>query len=153
MDHSWEVQELLKIVEHSWDLQSYSVVRCEEVCSVEVQEVVVELAGFVDLDRRWVQHFGFSETVTCHDGVLRLPVVVLDIAVMDLVLGCLDAVEVVEALADVHCRVVHMESVAELAEDAVECPLGDGCTPRLEEVDSEVPEMELEHPIEVLAVH
>jgi hypothetical protein len=153
MGRSWEVQELLKIVEHNWGLQSCLAVRCEVVCLVEVQDVAAELGGFVDLDRRWVQHFGFSETVTCHDGVLRLLAVVLDIAVTGLVLGYLDAVEVVEALADVHCRVVHTESAAELAEDAVECPLGDDCTPRLEEVDSEVPAMELEHPIEVLAVH
>jgi len=120
---------------------------------LEAQEVEVEPVGFVDLDRRWAQRFGFSEMVTCHDGALRLLEVVLDIAVMDLVLGCLDAVEVVEALEDVHCRVVHTESAVELVEGAVECPLGDGCTPTLEEVDSEALATELEHPIEALAVH
>lgn len=119
----------------------------------EVQEAEEEPAGFADLDRHWEQHFGFSETVTCRDGELRLPAVVLDIAVKGLVLGYQDAEEEEAALADVHYRVVRMESAVERAEGVVECLPGDGCTPRLEEVDSEAPVMELEHPIEVLEVH
>ena len=119
-----------------------------------VQEAEEEPAGFADLDRHWEQHFGFSETATCRDGELRLPAVVLDIAVMGLVLGCQDVEEeAAAALADVHYRVVHMESTVEQVEGAVECLLGDGCTLRLEEVGSEAPVTELAHPIEVLEVH
>ena len=118
----------------------------------EVQEAEEEPVGFADLDKHWEQHFGFSETVTCRDGELRLPAVVLDRPF--LVLGYQDVEEEEEAaLADVHYRVVRMESAVEQAEGVVECLPGDGCTPRLEEVDSEAPVTELEHPIEVLEVH
>lgn len=141
-------------MDRSWDLQSYLAVRCEVVYLAEAQEVAVEPVGFADLDRHWARQFDFSETVTCHDGALHLPAVVLDIAVMGLVLGCQDVAEVVVvALADVRYRVVHTESTVEQAEGAVECPPGDGCTLRLEEADSEALATELERPTEVLEVH
>jgi hypothetical protein len=124
------------------------------VVPYEVVDLVeAEPVGFADLDRHWAQHFDFSEMVTCHDGALRLPAVVPDTALTGLVSGYQDVVEEVVVLADVHYRVVHTESAVEQVEDVVECPLGDGCTLRLEEVDSEELATELEHPTEVLEVH
>lgn len=104
------MQELPKtIAEHSWDLQSYLVARYEVAHFVEAREVAAERAGFADLDRRWAQRFGSSETVTCHGGVLHLHVVVVpDIAATSPVSGCPD-VEAVVALADGHHHVVHTE--------------------------------------------